>query len=493
MPTAVTILAGGRRIPIPPLAQGEPPIVPAQHLVIEIEGDAVPGEILVNDEPFPVIRAADGRRGHTLLDRFRSAGFHRFQVDGETFCFGTADAKLELDGILTILRTIGHEGLSWGHQFIFSTGAVIRDPRVDYAWLRTAGREILNACLEIAERPAGEYTVRPRLQRPRGGRARLAETLSKLRADPTALLEEHERGIVMVDGRRFMPRKVVSGSREVTHDTVANRRATRLLLASAALAYDVAKSADLPKRYRQWVEALRGQLNVLLAQFPFSNLIRVADRVPEAESVIEHTDPRYVLTYRLHDELTNELGWEPGLDVSDRFAYVGHSDEIYQAFVAVLLANAFGAERAVPYLRRNLTEPCFRSDRWDIYYDTAPPAPEYTSWRDRSSRPARLTPDYCIIDRRERRGLLGDAKYRSTPDRGRLPSSSLNDCQVYMQHFGVRNFAVFYPGPDRLIDEISGEGNTILEVSVTPFNGVAEWIATEVRPRLEALLEPLEG
>lgn len=489
MPTTVSIIAGHRRIPVPPLAAGEAPIVPASRLVLEIEGDGVPAEIDINGERHPVIRTDDATRGHTIIDPFRSTGFQRFQLHGETYCFGTADAKLELDGILDILEIIGREGLSWGHQLIFSSGTAIRDARVDYAWLRTVGEAIIEACRAIADQPASVITVEPGLQRPRGGRPHISKTLSKIRANPGAMLEEHEHGLFEAHGRRFMPRKVVAFARNVTYDTIANRRATRLLLATADLAAYVAQSRDIPTQHERWLATLTREVHRLLSDFPFNALIRAADRIPDSPSITELRDPRYELTYRLHEELVTERGWEPGRNVADRFAYVGYSDQIYQAFVAVLLANAYHADRIVPYLRADLDHPSFRSERWDIYYDTAPPAPQYTSWRDKSSRPARLTPDYCIIDRLEHRGLLGDAKYRGNGNGGRLPGSSLNDCQVYMQHFDIRTFAVFYPGPDRLIEAISGDGYTILEVSVTPFDGVADWVATAVRPRLDELME----
>lgn len=487
---SVTVIAGRERIPVPPLPSGTPPLVPAQQVVIEIEGTSLPIDISVNDESVPLIRTADATRGHILLDCFRSTGFHRLLLGTETYCFGTADAKLQLDGILRILDTIGREGLSWGHQLMFSDGATIRDSRVDYAWLRSASRRILSACNSIASRPLTKYSPQTRFQRPTGGRLRLAETIARIRRDSRTLLEAHPSGPFEHGGRRFMPRMAFLDSPTLSHDTPANRRATRLLQGTSDLIATISAGQDVPKRQRTWLNLLDAEFRLLLDLFPFKGLIQVCDRIADSPSVAELTDPRYRMVHELYDELFNLCGWTPSRKLASRFAYIGYSDQIYQAFVAVLLGSAFDAKRTLPYLHTNMAEPSFRSDNWDIYYDTAPPAPAFASWRDRSSRPAQLTPDYCVVDRRGQRGILGDAKYRGNGS-GRLPTSSISDCQVYMQHFGVKNFAVFYPGADAFMSEISGDGHTILEVSITPFAGVATWVAQEVRPALLTLMEPL--
>jgi hypothetical protein len=488
---SVTVIAGRERIAVPPIHSASPPIVPAQQVVVEIEGTSLPFDISVNDESVPLIRTVDATRGHLLLDCFRSTGFHRLLVGTETYCFGTADAKLQLEGILRILDMVGREGLSWGHQLMFSDGATIRDSRVDYAWLRGTSRRILSACSSIASRPLTRSSVEPRFQRPQGGRLRLADTIARIRRDPRDLLEAHPAGPFKHGSRRFMPRMAVLDSPTVSHDTSANRRATRLLRGTLDLIASIGAGQDVPKRQRTWLKLLETELRLLLDQFPFKGLATVCDRISESPSVAELTDPRYRVVYELCDELFNLCGWAPSRKLANRFAYISYSDEIYQAFVALLLASAFDAKRVLPYLRKDMVGPSFRSDDWDIYYDTAPPAPSFASWRDHSSRPARLTPDYCIVDRRAGRGILGDAKYRGNGGGGRLPMSSIGDCQIYMQHFGLKNFAVFYPGADAFMSEITGDGHTILEVSITPFTGVAAWVAQEVRPALVRLLEPL--
>jgi hypothetical protein len=489
---SVTVIVGRERISIPTLSSGSAPLVPSQQVLVELEGSLLPSEILINDEPHPVVLTPDASRGHVLLDRYRSTGFHCVQLGAEYYCFGTVDAKLQLDGILELLKVIGREGLSWGNQLMFSDGVAIRDVRIDYAWLRRAGRRVVSACSDIAARPLTQQAATVHFGRATGGRLKRAETIAKLRADPRTLLEEHPRGVVQLGNKRFMPRRVCTERLSISADTPANRRATKLLLGTLHLLWSLKTDTDLPKRPRIWLKLVEDQVSSLLDNYPFNSLLRVCHRVADRPSGPELADQRYRETYALYDDLHNLLGWTPSQKVADRFSYIGYSDEIYQAFVAVLLGAAFGTRTTRPYLKGDLAEPSFSGSGWDIYYDTKPPTPGYMSWRDHSSRPANLTPDYTIIDTLGGRGLLADAKYRGNAGGGRLPSTSLCECQVYMQHFGLKNFAVFYPGKERFMAEVKGDGFTILEVSITPFAGVAEWVRAEVRPALETLLEPLK-
>ena len=132
----------------------------------------------------------------------------------------------------------------------------------------------------------------------------------------------------------------------------------------------------------------------------------------------------------------------------------------------------------------------FRSERYDIYYDTVPPKPEFSNWRDDSSRPTDMRPDLCLVDRIDRVGVLMDAKYRVAPS-GQVPTSALENCQVYMQSFDRKRIVVCYPGRGPHIAAVSGDDYTILEVSLGPFDGLMEYVANEVRPRIEEMMEPL--
>lgn len=489
--TKVAVITGGQRTPVPRLGDEDPVVVPAQNLLIEIEAERRLGaEVLLDESRLPVVRGATGTSGYVLVDCFRSTGFHRLLVDGVTYCFGTEDAKLQLDGIVSILEMIEEEGLSWGNQIIFSDGCSIRDPRVDFAWLQSNATQLFEICESIANRPATKQRAVARRSHPRRGRALIGKTMSLLRSDPRGLLEEHPRGVINADRKRWMPRYVVADLSETSHDTIANRRVTRLLLDVLELAKGLIALHEMPRNQIRQVDQIVEQIRSNLDRVPFRLLKQLSVRISDSPSPPERTDPRYQQAFHLHQQLRNTLGWDPSRQLSDRFAYVGYSDEIYQAFVATLLGDAFEAPRTRTHLAPDLMHPAFQSEDWEIYYDTAPPVPSYTSWRDGSIRPARLTPDYCIVDRKARKGLLGDAKYRAGKN-GRLPNSALNECQVYMQHFGVTAFVVFYPGPEPLMEAIEGEGNTILMVALSPFNHARDWVKREVRPRIESLLQRL--
>src|SRR5262249_50894430 len=149
---------------------------------------------------------------------------------------------------------IGHEGLSWGNQLMFSDGVAIRDVRVDYAWLRRASRRVIAACSAIAARPLTQQAPAVHFGRATGGRLKRAETIAKLLADPRTLLEEHSRGVVQLGDKRFMPRRVCTERHTISVDTPANRRATKLLLGTLHLLWSLKSDTDLPKRPRLWLK-----------------------------------------------------------------------------------------------------------------------------------------------------------------------------------------------------------------------------------------------
>jgi hypothetical protein len=199
------------------------------------------------------------------------------------------------------------------------------------------------------------------------------------------------------------------------------------------------------------------------------------------------TDERYIRSYLLHEELANGLAWTPGTEVASQFAYVAYSDQVYQAFVAVLLADAAGATPTHRSLQPNLVSPSFVSEKLAIYYDTVPPANRFRNWRDASSRPSDMRPDLTIVDTSTDRGILVDAKYRR--EGSRVDTRSLNECQVYMHSFGRRRIVVCYPGLTPSVTSVAGDGNEILEVSLGPFDGVRKYAAETVWPAIRSRME----
>lgn len=101
-----------------------------------------------------------------------------------------------------------------------------------------------------------------------------------------------------------------------------------------------------------------------------------------------------------------------------------------------------------------------------------------------------MRPDITIIHRPSGSGLLLDAKYRVEKS-GRLPSSAIEEGQVYLQSFGRQAIGICYPGPQPSISLIEGGGYTIAELAIAPFNGLSEFLEEKVCPQLESLMEPL--
>src|SRR5690606_16027497 len=112
----------------------------------------------------------------------------------------------------------------------------------------------------------------------------------------------------------------------ITHDTIGNRRATRLLQDTADLGRELlASSSELPRRGRMWLEAYLREVHVVLDTFPFRNLQQKAVRLPDAPANEEVVEPNYQRVYELHRELVDARGWSPGTAISNRYAYIAHS------------------------------------------------------------------------------------------------------------------------------------------------------------------------
>jgi hypothetical protein len=491
VPTSVSIISRQQRLPLAPAGEaGEATVVAAEYLTIEVESDAVPPNALLDGQQVQLVRNDAGTRGLLSFDAFRSVGFHSLRVGEEEFFFATEDAKLKLDGILTLLAFLKHEGLSWRGPLFFSDGSAVRHPKVDHAWLARMAARILATADAIADRPLRRLRETRVVQTPGAGRLFLTDTFALLRGNPRALLEPQDTGVINLAGRRYAPRAVVGARQERSFDTIGNRRMTQVLQLAHELCLNLAAEPHVPRHVQQALGRTSADLTDRLDLFPFSALELLPSQLPMRPAPEELADDRYADSFALHEELLSELAWEAGLRVADRFAYVAFADQIYQAFVAVVLASGFGAKQVSSSMHSGLTVPLFRSDDHDIYYDTSPPRPEFSSWRDESSRPTDQKPDLTIVDRASRRGILLDAKYRVEPS-GRMTPSALEEAQVYLQSFERKAIAICYPGKELAISRVSGKGYTVLEVSLGPYAGVEEFARTTVRPALESLLEPI--
>jgi hypothetical protein len=489
----VAVISGRSRVS---LAGGaglkEPTVVPAQYLTLEVEGQDLPETVFLDNRPIPLLRNDARTRGFLMVDTSGSVGFHSLRVSDAEWYFATQDAKLKLNGILKLLEFLEAEGLAWSGQLFFADGSAVRNPKIDYAWLERTGPRILDASDAIAARPLRRAQLVRSHQAPQAGKLFLKDTLALLRTNARGLVEEDEHGLIAAGGRRYSPRVVVAGRHERSFDVVGNRRMTHLLLLTLELCRSLRSEPRLPKAVKAALQQLAADLHVRLEAFPFMQLRSRPTRLPPRPAPEEIADERYREAFDIYVELLQEMAWEPGIHIADRLAYVGFADQIYEAFVALVLARAFDAKQVTSSLWSQLSVPVFRSDTHDIYYDTVPPKPEYTNWRDASERPGDQKPDLTIIDRSARRGILADAKYRVEPS-GRLPTSGIHDAQVYLQSFERKSIVLCYPGNAPSIGRVTGKGYTILEVSVGPFAGLETYLRNEVRPAIEAAMEPLGG
>jgi hypothetical protein len=469
------------------VAGSEPTTVPAGYLTLEIEGQGLSPLATIDGARVPLALNEEATRGYLSLDLFRSVGFHRLEIDCRVFFFCTEDSKLRLSGVQEMLEYMQDTGLSWGYQLFFADGTAIRHPKVVYAWLTARGPDIIRAASAIAAQPRFQQVFRRRRERPGPRKVAVGDTLHLLRRNPKLHLELAVDGVIEFGGARYHPKSVITMRPEPTVATIGNRRVTTLLLACAELAQALQK--DLPRANQAVLGELQANCEAALAQFPFLQLRHQPPSLPPSPAPEELSDARYQRSFELAEEMAHKLGWHPGTKSAPQFAFVQYADEIYQAFVALTLAHAYDAALRVPNLRPRLADPCFQSDDYDIFYDTSPPL-GFSNWRNQSRRPAEMRPDLTIVDRKRGQGILVDAKYRAETS-GILPTSALNDCQVYMQSFGVKVFAICYPGKRLGMTEVSGAGNTILEISLRPDTGLDEYLRTQVRPRVAQLMEIL--
>ncbi len=125
------------------------------------------------------------------MDLTRSTGYHRLDVDGRTFWFGTQDAKLRLAGIESMLNELGSLGTGWGGQVLFSDGQGLRDAHVVYGWLDEWAEFALTAIAEVlASPPAAKYAFDRVESARRRGRAPGADTaVVEISAAPVSVAE----------------------------------------------------------------------------------------------------------------------------------------------------------------------------------------------------------------------------------------------------------------------------------------------------------------
>lgn len=493
MSPSAAVLAGDQRHPL--VTGGEPVVLGAGTVVVEVSDVDRSVPIRFDGRARSVSYDATTRRATFAVDLARDTGFHELLVESHSFVFATDDAKLRLDGIRDLLDYLASTALSWsGAMFFSGTDQVLRDDRLDRAWLERHGPEIVSVGRAIADAPwAIPATRRRRSDR---GVPDVGSTMRLLRQRPD-LLEELDGGPVEFehpDGalKTYAPREVIIRERIRTLDTPGNRRATALLEGTSELAMRVAAAAP-SKELAHALTQLSAELEELLARAPFRDLRRrrAHMRLASREGVEERLDYRYRQVGALHADLFDVRHWDPQRALLPERAYVGYADSIYQQFCGQVLADHLGLT-ATGTPPGSEPGPHFTGDRFDLYLDVKPPAALLRDWRDKSTRPTDRRPDLVLHERASGRTALMDAKYRAKGTRA--SDDSLGEVQLYLQAYSRQRIGVLFPAgagdPSERwrIHEVTDGHFSIYELPITGEPELASFLDTQLEPLLELLL-----
>lgn len=458
------------------LSGGDIATLPAGEVVLIVAG--------ADDRPIRLdgrIRAFRQTAGGKILSLRleRSTGFHHLHVPPDFDAwFATEDAKLGLRGIEEMLNYLRTQGLGWTGQLIFSDGSILRDPHVVYGWLDQNADRVIAAAVGIVAAPRVRSSRVARIQSHSAGKVHLAKTLALVRRRPSEYLEQHEEGPFVLGQRNFMPRKIVALRQRITLDTMPHRRLTFLLNAITSLAGQVRTEVPSPERSRcdEWRSAV-----ATLWSTPWLVALRRSPAYVGPPLTEETTDPHYRTSYESARSL-DVLGWNPTMRPLPRHSFVRYSDEIYQEFVARVVAAAMDMTEVLP---RQTDAPAFRGDTWQLYLNVVPPKDVIRTWRSYSGMPDNYRPDVLLYAPNRAVVLLGDAKYRRSGLRA--SESSRRDLLSYMAAFDVRTALIFFPGPvggALNVFSVEAQGRALIEVTVHPAEGLEAFL----RERMAALL-----
>jgi hypothetical protein len=148
-------------------------------------------------------------------------------------------------------------------------------------------------------------------------------------------------------------------------------------------------------------------------------------------------------------------------------------DDVYEAYVAEMIAAAFDLSPVGRGLRDRATGPSFMSADWELWFDLAGAV---LSWRRQTARPDAYRPDVVLRSRHDpKRVIVIDAKYafrspsEDGPGKG-APGARLKEVQAYVNAFGLDSIAVIHPGdspPGALwVSDISAHGYLIRQVEL---------------------------
>lgn len=480
MRPAVRLLSGSQIIPL----DQDVVSVPAGPTVVSIEGHrSLDVRLDGKRQFFGVI--GDDSPYLMAVDLTRSTGFHRIDVGPHTWWFATEDSKLKLAGVQEMLNYLHTSGTGWAGQILFSNGTVLRDPHVIFSWLEQNAGTALKASEEILRAPRVRSIESRKLSRRGGKGVSVSRTLALLRRNPSSYLEEVDEGPLRVQNKEYVPLRVVVGSRTNTFDTVANRRAARLLGEIASLAAEVIAArpdAHVVERCHKWIERAGAARSRPIARQLAAQVSAVTLNAPR--QVEEAVDPRYRTSYELNRSV-GKFAWSATREILPTYSYVQRSDTIYQAFVANVMAEAFDLRPTSAVLGQK--SPAFSGSKFDLYYDARPPQKVLRSWRSYTQQPDSSRPDLVLQNRVTGEVLVLDAKYRL--DGEAATESSRKDIVSYMQLYGLNHTVIVYPGSISVgPTAISSHGKSIVEVPVSPAPGLAKSLGPVFR-RLLSLME----
>lgn len=425
-------------------------------------------------------RLSSGSTGVLALDYTRSTGYHRVDIDEQTFWFATEDRKLQLDGVTQMLSHLQDLGTGWTGQVLFSDGSGYLDPHVVYGWFDANAEDALRAIDKVLISPRTDEIAYRTLSR-RGGSSVLAvPTIRFLRSDPQRNVIEQDGGLLVAGGKTFTPVRVVARRRHRTVDTVPNRRAVQLLGLMRQLLNDLMRSR-LPAAPQARCRIWRERVGRLAAQPLAVKLATSPSALGTPRQGVEFTDRSYGQVYDLARSI-GAFGWAASTDPGRRYSYIESADRIYQAYVAHRVASVLGLEPTAGTFGTNPL--AFASEDFGLFYDCEPPPEVLSSWRATTNAPDASKPDLLLVEYATGKVSVLDAKYRIGKD-GRASEDSRKDVAAYQSFYGLSSVVILYPGTDSPTHVVTDHGMSIVEIPVYgPDDGLEQSI-TEVTSRMQ--------
>lgn len=454
-----------------------PVIVPAGTVVLDLADVPGPEAVRLDGQVLRVAYDATVRRATVAIDLTRHTSYHLLQVaPARRYYFGSEDAKLRIEGVVEMLRCLRDEGLAWrGGLYFSASNEVLRDARLDLAWLDNHVPTSVERSRQIAANPAVRTAYRR--VRARHGVPDIGRTTKLLRRRPE-LLEPHPAGPIQAAGERWAPQVIVARERVRQYDSIPNRRATALLAHTLALIDNVV-SAVPPKTDLGGLMTSRAELEEQLLNEPFRGLLRFVPHsaLPPEPHGDELFDERYAKTYAIYTDLVEERLWDPTEAITPEHAYASYADQVYQAFAATLVADALGLTPGPSAFRGS--GPHFSSDRYDMWVNSKPPGHVVSDWRDGTSRRSALRPDITIFEKATNQVALLDAKYRQDGDAA--TSESLTEAQLYLQAYGKHKVGIVFPPASAPaswpITWHSSGGFSLVELPLRPAPNLAAYVS----------------